>query len=245
MWRVVTGGCQEFYEHWRGDANKSKFLHKFPYKLSLEIDRTGNPPVVPLPLPTESGSRIIVTESYEKMFHHLLLIRTRDLGNRKGAVITGQPGIGASLARFLLRAPTHQCVGSSGKTTFLGFLVVRLLSLNQVVLLCDSDDAVLFYQGQVYTRPAKDAFKDLPVNRGYFPVWTPIDADSMTGGPSVKRRYDIWAVQASSPHPDRYKSWRKQTGAALLGMSLWDLRELLKGCVFSFPAPATSIRTYR
>jgi len=71
---------------------------------------------------------------------------------------------------------------------------VQLLSLDQVVLLCDSDDALLFYHGQVYSRPVKDAFKDLPVNRGYSPMWTPIDADYLEDGPSTKRRFNIWAI---------------------------------------------------
>jgi len=49
------------------------------------------------PIPYQSGSQILVTESYERMFHHLLLLRRDDEGSRKGAVITGQPGIGTPL----------------------------------------------------------------------------------------------------------------------------------------------------
>jgi len=252
----VTGGCQKFYDYWRDSSNKSKFRHEFPYPLSLEIDREGKSSF-PLPLPKTSRTQILVTEAYEKMFHHLLLIRVGEGGIRtdedgirmdedvscKGAIITGQSGIGTSLIKFLPHASTHQCVGSPGKTTFLGFLLVQLLSLGQVVLLCDSDEALLFYHGQVYSRSAKDAFRDLPTNREYFPVWTLIEADRMKDGPSISLNFDIWAIQASSLHPNRYKSWRKQTGAALLGMPLWSKRELKEGCVFNFPGPAMSIGT--
>jgi len=41
--------------------------------------------------------QILVTKSYENMFYRLLRLRKVDKGNAKGAVITGQPGVGASL----------------------------------------------------------------------------------------------------------------------------------------------------
>ena len=98
-WKVETGGCQKFYDHWRGGTNKSKFLHEFPYRLSLGMG--GNKRFIPLSIPTKHGNEILVTESYEKTFHHLLLLRKLDKGSRRGAVITGQAGIGAPLTGFL------------------------------------------------------------------------------------------------------------------------------------------------
>jgi len=107
MWKVVTSGCQKFYDHWRGNFNKSEFLQQFPYPLSLEIDRTEDGAFIPLPLPTESGSQILVTESYEKNVPSPVAYPQSERGSRKGAVITGQPEIGVSLAGFTLHALIH------------------------------------------------------------------------------------------------------------------------------------------
>ena len=94
-WEVVTDGYQQFYEHWRNTCTGSNFPNKFPYKLSLGVDPGG----IPLPFRPYSISRnqIVVTRSYEEMFHRLLRLRSKDHGSTRGVVLTGQPGIGASL----------------------------------------------------------------------------------------------------------------------------------------------------
>jgi len=91
----VTNELQQFYEHWRESSTGSNFLNTFPYKLSLGMDSGG---VSHLPLHTYSTSenRILVTRSYENMFHRVLHLRNDDKGSAKGVVLTGQPGIGAS-----------------------------------------------------------------------------------------------------------------------------------------------------
>ncbi len=89
-----------------------------------------------------------------------MLLRKNDEGASKGAVLTGQPGTGASL-RSLHCATTQQRI-SPGKTTFLKFMLARLISDRQVVLLCDSTHAYLFYLGQVYFRLTTFGFEDLP-----------------------------------------------------------------------------------
>jgi len=131
------------------------------------------------------------------------------------------------------------------------FLLVRLLSLDQPVLLRSIDTALLFYHGTVYSRPAEDAFKnlpgvqdDLPEDEEYFPVWALIDEGSKDG-PAISRSMNIWPIQASSPLPDRYKSWRKKTGASLLGMPLWNMTELNKGYVLSSLVLSKSIGAHR
>ena len=248
----MAGGCQKFYKHWRGGSNESEFHRsEFPYPLSLGTDGSDGQ-FLPIPIPTKPGSPILVTESYEKMFHHLLLLREGDSGDSKGAVIIGQPGIGASLTGLLPRASTHQCIPSPGKTTFLIYLLARLLSLDQPSLVCDNQLGYLFYQGLVYSRPAYDAFfnlpyrqPDLPGSEEYFPVWAMIDNDTAKTEPPISPRLNLWAIQASSPQPYRYQSWKKQNGAAGLGLPPWDEDELVDGCVFGFPVPATSIGTLR
>ena len=48
-----------------------------------------------------------------------------------------------------------------------------LTSADQVVILCDSSDARLFYKGKVYFRAAEVGFKDLPKCQQvvYCPIW--------------------------------------------------------------------------
>ena len=87
---------QQFYEHWSDISASSKFLNKFPYKLSLGVDSDGTP-LLPFQSGGTSGSQILVTRAYDKTFDRLMTLRKKDEGATTGAVLTGQPGIGASL----------------------------------------------------------------------------------------------------------------------------------------------------
>jgi len=118
---------------------------------------------------------------------------------------------------------------------FLKFMLARLISDRQVVLLCDINTVLLFYHGKVYSRPTQRGFGDLPEHQEapYCPIWALIDMDCLEEGPPITGSDNIWPIQASSPNPIRWKSWRKQTGAALLGMPLWKMNELMEGYVFS------------
>ena len=117
---------------------------------------------------------------------------------------------------------------------FLKFMLAWLISANQVVVLCDSSEAHLFYHGQVYFRQAKAGFKGLPRQNGYYPVWTLIDVDYRDRGPDIPTDSRIWPFQTTSPNLDRWKAWSKQSGATLLGMPLWNVEELMAGYAFSF-----------
>ena len=128
---------QQFYDRWRDRSSGSNFLDQFPYKLSLGVDELGAS-LLPFGAGSTWENRILVTRSYDDMYHRLLLLRQNDEGDAKGAVLTGQPGIGASL-RSLPCATTHQRI-FPGKTTFLKFMLARLISARQVVLLCDSSE---------------------------------------------------------------------------------------------------------
>jgi hypothetical protein len=103
----VADEYHDFYMHWLGQSTesaeptgstelaKSIFCSTFPYKLSLGAgpDGRSRPPFAPAVL----GNEILVTEAYDKTFHRLLRLRMHDKGHDKGAVLTGQPGIGTSL----------------------------------------------------------------------------------------------------------------------------------------------------
>ena len=84
----MTGRLQQFYNHWRDISANSEFNKTFPYELPLGT----KPPVRP---DSTSGNKIIVTKSYDDMFHRILSFRGNDQGPEKGVVLTGQPGTGA------------------------------------------------------------------------------------------------------------------------------------------------------
>ena len=113
-------------------------------------------------------------------------------------------------------------------------MLARLISAGQAVLLCGSFNIYLFYQGQVYMRLTQFGIDDLPIRREkYCPVWALIDVDFNDRGAPLDSTSNAWPIQASSPNPIRWKSWRKQYGAAELGMPLWNKKELMAGYVFS------------
>jgi len=99
QWVEVTDESDEyvaFYNRWY-PSTRPKFPTKLPYKLSLE-------------LPTQSTTgTILVTEAYDNMYRRLLRLRETDRVETrvKGAVVTGQPGIGAPLTRSPPHTSTH------------------------------------------------------------------------------------------------------------------------------------------
>ena len=124
---------------------------------------------------------------------------------------------------------------------FLSFLLARLLSVRQVVLLYTNAETYLFYRGQAYSRPTGPRLKHLPTRtiERYCPIWMLIDMDDANRGPHIGKRLNIWPIQASSPNPTRWRVWKKQYGAFLFGMPLWSMDELIAGYVFSlFPLSA-------
>jgi len=139
------------------------------------------------------------------------------------------------MARSSPRATTHWRIRSPGKTTFLNFMLARLVSARQVVLICDNHKIHLFFYGQVYSRSAGSGLEDLPkrLPKQYFPIWALIDADLQKQGTPFSRRSNIWPIQASFPNPVQWETWSKQYGAAMLGMPLWNVEELMEGYVFS------------
>lgn len=82
---------REFYKNWANKPTDFKFPSTFPYKLSLGSNSG--------PLASFHSSwrrRILVTQAYDDMFHRLLRLRMNDSVCNRGAVITGQSGIGGS-----------------------------------------------------------------------------------------------------------------------------------------------------
>jgi len=222
------GVYQQFYDHWRDSPSKFRDTST-TYTLSL-MDPDIESKLSISPKHT-TGNKILVTRAYEDMHHRLLRLRGNDKGRTQGVVITGQPGIGGSIiTRSAPPATSHRCMSAPGKTTFLGFMLARLISAKQIVVLCNSTKVLLFYCGRVYSQEASLGFRGLPINQHnaqYCPIWALVD--SRKGGPNIIRSSNIWPIQTSSPNPDRWKEWRKQNGAVVLGMPLWDTDDLVKG----------------
>jgi len=149
------------------------------------------------------------------------------------------------MTRSTLRATTHLHTCSPGKTTFLKFMLVKLISAGQVVLLHDPPKIFLFYQGSVYSRLVENGLSYLPKYRtAYCPIWTLIDGDCPKDeGSAIAFSPFAWPVQVSPPDPSRWKSWSKRSGATLLGMPLWNMEELVQGYVLS-PLPAIKSRSH-
>ena len=143
------------------------------------------------------------------------------------------------MTRSPLHTMTHRPVRSPGKTTFQMFTLARLLSAHQVVLLCDNSELYLFFRRKVYNQSAESRIV-LPQSR--YPIWALIDVDYQDREPpyALTGSASVWPIQTSPPNPVRWKNWAKQTGAAILGMPLWTMEELIEGYVFSwFPLPVT------
>jgi len=92
----VSGGYQDFYNHWVDKSAGSRFSDKFPYELSLGVN-SQNKPLLPFRLSGTSGG-ILVTRSFGNTFDRILALRMEDThGRRRGVVLTGQPGTGTSI----------------------------------------------------------------------------------------------------------------------------------------------------
>jgi len=152
----------------------------------------------------------------------------------KERLLLGSPVL-VGMVRFAFHPTTHQWICAPGKSTFLFFMLARLFSVQQVVLLSDGPDIYLFYRGKVYRRPAELSFENLPKNpnREYCPIPALVVGDFNDWASFLYRDANVWPIQASSPQPKRWKHWVKQYNAATLVMPLWSTEELMKGYVFS------------
>ena len=98
LWELEkeTKEWQGFCDHWRNSPTGPLFSENFPYVLDLGVNSEGVP-LLPFYSDRTARNRILVTKSYNDMLHRLLRLRKHDQGDRRGAVLTGQPGTGASL----------------------------------------------------------------------------------------------------------------------------------------------------
>ena len=108
-------------------------------------------------------------------------------------------------------------------------MLARLLSAKQVVALLTTPGLYLFYRGKVYRRRSIE-FRSFPERQETrFPIWALIDADAFSQAPLIGPGNKVWPIQASFPQPAQWKGWQKQFGAVVMGMPVWNMKELMMG----------------
>lgn len=90
QWQPGPSLVQQFYAKWRGATLPEHT--SLPYEIEVGLHEDGTP-LLPFHAHATSESRILITKTYEDIFHRLLDLRRVDKSTG-GAVITGQPGTG-------------------------------------------------------------------------------------------------------------------------------------------------------
>ena len=109
-------------------------------------------------------------------------------------------------------------------------MLAQLILAKQAVLLVFPTQLYLFYCGKAYYRNDLD-FNTIPLRGIRGRMWALINSDSKKEGVVLDVGFRIWPIQASSPRPERWKSWITQFNGNLWGMPLWEMDELNKGYV--------------
>ncbi|KAI0773476.1 hypothetical protein C8Q74DRAFT_1368072 [Fomes fomentarius] len=189
-WSPPSSLWMDAAEEWQDFAAKWR-EHTGPVHIVVNgapvIDISGVGDLLPI-LPLS----ILVRISYLDAFEATLRRAAEEPDS--GMIFTGQSGI--------------------GKTTFLLYLLVRLLQLHQVVLfsIVPHEPPLLFYHDRVYeaTTPNPSS-RSLPNPEGAF-IWSLVDVTYNSVALSKTYAYSspsVFPVQTSSPNPDLYKSWSK------------------------------------
>ncbi|KAH9031310.1 hypothetical protein EDB85DRAFT_1959196 [Lactarius pseudohatsudake] len=123
-----------------------------------------------------------------------------------GAVVTGQPGI--------------------GKTCFLYYLLFRRLSERKPVALEQFDFFILFHEGGVYRYPLNADPEYLPDG-----TWALSDGDDEPYQPcsvfqTASERRTAWVIQTTSQAEERWRRWKKYSGADVLVMNHVSIEEI-------------------
>ena len=121
---------------------------------------------------------------------------------------------------------SHSPAHPLGKSTFLKFLLARLVSARQVVLFGDKTEFHLFYRGEVYKKARIGDLPKLFRNMCFQPAWALIDGDCMTEVPFTMSDR-IWPILATYPQPIGRGSWCRQLSAPIWGMPKWNFEELM------------------
>ena len=113
-------------------------------------------------------------------------------------------------------------------------MLVQLISVLQVILLCDNSHSYLFYHGTMYFQLPDTGLRDLAAcgehntpPYGHLSTWTI--------GQVVLNIIQVSGRSRRVCQTPFNGSWI-WTGVPLLGMPLWNMKELMQGLVLSFPS---------
>jgi hypothetical protein len=153
---------------------------------------------------------------------------------KTGIILSGQPGIGKFINISSVSPSSLQLETFVGKTLFIWFLLVRLLSMKQVVVLHiagggPTGGPILFYHNAVYTTSPAVGGSALPVPRTGLKrptfIWSLFDL-KRGDHPPLALYPQCFPVQAPSPNPERYSEWRKVRNPFFTYFPLWSRDEL-------------------
>jgi len=127
-----------------------------------------------------------------------------------------------------------------GKTTFLYYLLVRLLQRKQIVVFSiDGEELFFFHHDNVYTADVTglkilESTLRLPQpksSRSDIFIWSLFDIKKRDEPDNLFVLQPCLPVQTASPDPSRYKIWVKYRDPLLTGLTLWTRDELAQGYV--------------
>ncbi|KAI9511881.1 hypothetical protein F5148DRAFT_1312122 [Russula earlei] len=120
---------------------------------------------------------------------------------------------------------------SPGKTYFLWYLLIRLLQANQIILFAvDGHSPILFYFDGIYVLndPLSEEYLPENINGGF--LWLLFDTPGGSFSfPPVAYSTTCFPIQAPSPNPALYFTWRKCRRPVYTAFPIWSIEELKKG----------------
>ncbi|KAN0102505.1 hypothetical protein V8E52_011877, partial [Russula decolorans] len=216
-----TSDDDQWHQGWRQLGDDNKWKRFGDYWRKQDADKTCNhcsitfsyeergrkDPQYCLPLVPETNNKIIVRECYKDLYNYIFTLRGHKY---TGLILTGQPG--------------------TGKTLWLSYALVRLLTENETVAYHSSAGTFLFFENSVYSRISGLTTEFPPAKSAVFCLIDsdlgPVDIGFMTDRTVVNKTFPVVA----SPMPSHYGPWRKQRVSVPMElMPLWSRDELKEG----------------
>jgi hypothetical protein len=166
---------------------------------------------------------LLIREEYGEALNAVIELRQMAIKDKsRGAIVMGQPGIGA------LFLPTIEYVlnASPGKSIFLYYLLLYFLSKATPVAFEVGDYFLVFQANDVSIHPLYAHGDCLPEGSWALSDSTPtnmLPCNAFLDAASMRR---TWVVQATSPLFERWKAWKKEYRAISFVMDPFSIDEM-------------------